>query len=689
MKRMSFRFIACVAIVLACVMLFEVPVSAVESVNLSNYLVRRYVSDGLSLSEYYYTVPSSCSISVQGLETITGSWEDLGTFTTSLAFAEITTTKSYYRLKFTFYPTQKDVRVPLVFTDTNSYNHSCSLKSIFSFQSSADVTGSAYLSAYLYEPDGYELLVSGKSYPVNLIANSYTDLIMLYDYHSGVTDFTRYNALAFYVSFTFNNVPVGTTLSLSLSESINDSLENGVLVTYKKTFAQEAPVFSQNLSSSTVSYLVGDSANPLAVNATVSDGGTITYQWYRSNSSSSSGNAISGATGKTYTPDTSAESDIYYYCIATSTLDGSKKTTKSNVAHVQVVRKPVQPVIYANLHSGTLEYYQGEASEDLFFGVYVPDGGTLTYQWYQGDAAYGEPSPISGATSAYYTPPTDATGNYYYYCKATNTKGTYTASIWSREGKIKVNPPPDPALPPVITTDLPTEPVTFKEGASASALRIEAASPDGGVLSYQWYQLIDGVGKAIAGETTAGFRPDTAEPGEYQYYCVVTNTVLNTKATATSATATIIIQPDRTDSLLDTIIGGVSDIIDGIKNLPQMILDGLKGLFVPDVWQIAAYRDKWMDLLSSRFGAVYEAVMLIDEFGQAISEQAAMGVVTFPEVSIDLAGTPWTFGGWDVKVVPDGFGGVIVVLKSAISIVCTMAFVNGLKHRFEGIMGGA
>ena len=132
----------------------------------------------------------------------------------------------------------------------------------------------------------------------------------------------------------------------------------------------------------------------------------------------------------------------------------------------------------------------------------------------------------------------------------------------------------------------------------------------------------------------------------------------------------------------------INDLLDAIISLPEKLLDGIKGLFVPDADTMAAYQDRWFSLLASRFGAIYEAVMLIDEFGQSISDQAASGVVDFPIVTIDLAGTPFTFGGWRVDVVPDGFDLIFDALKLMIDIVATLAFVNGLRHRFEGILGG-
>ena len=75
-----------------------------------------------------------------------------------------------------------------------------------------------------------------------------------------------------------------------------------------------APTFGTNLSASQAGYAT------LTVNATVSDGGTVTYQWYKG------GEAISGATAPSYTP---TEAGVYYV-IATNTLStGAKATTKS------------------------------------------------------------------------------------------------------------------------------------------------------------------------------------------------------------------------------------------------------------------------------------------------------------------------------------------------------------------------
>lgn len=76
-------------------------------------------------------------------------------------------------------------------------------------------------------------------------------------------------------------------------------------------------------------YTQGAVAVPLSVTASVTDGGTLSYQWH-GNSSPEKGGIIPGATGKTYTPSTSTVGTMYYLCIVTNTnnaVGGNKTAT--------------------------------------------------------------------------------------------------------------------------------------------------------------------------------------------------------------------------------------------------------------------------------------------------------------------------------------------------------------------------
>jgi hypothetical protein len=86
----------------------------------------------------------------------------------------------------------------------------------------------------------------------------------------------------------------------------------------------ECPVPSQTPVIATqptgATYNRNATVNPLTVVASVTDGGTLSYQWYSNTTNSNSGGtAIEGATGASFTPPTSTAGTVYYYVIVTNT----------------------------------------------------------------------------------------------------------------------------------------------------------------------------------------------------------------------------------------------------------------------------------------------------------------------------------------------------------------------------------
>ena len=147
--------------------------------------------------------------------------------------------------------------------------------------------------------------------------------------------------------------------------------------------------------------------------------------------------------------------------------------------------------------------------------------------------------------------------------------------------------------------------------------------------------------------------------------------------------------------LLEDISGSVQEgfnkVETEIKSLPEKIWEkisnGLKSLFVPSEESMTAYKDKWDELLASRFGAVYQVVNIMTDSWDGIMQADQTDTINFPQASINFSGTPFTFGGYDVKIVPDGFGVLVTAIKSIVAIVCTVAFVNGMRKRYDEIMG--
>ncbi len=97
-----------------------------------------------------------------------------------------------------------------------------------------------------------------------------------------------------------------------------------------------APTFSTDLSASQTGYAT------LTVNATVTDGGTVSYQWYKKGVGGAEDEAVSGATSATYTPTEAGT----YYVIATNTLStGAKATAKSTECVVRAPADTAAPTV--------------------------------------------------------------------------------------------------------------------------------------------------------------------------------------------------------------------------------------------------------------------------------------------------------------------------------------------------------
>ncbi|MDR2711342.1 MAG: carbohydrate-binding domain-containing protein, partial [Burkholderiales bacterium] len=86
-------------------------------------------------------------------------------------------------------------------------------------------------------------------------------------------------------------------------------------------------------------YALNTPATPLWVVASVWDGGSLSYQWYRNTANSASGGTpIAGEIGESYTPPTDAMGTLFYYVVVTNTnnaVNGTKVvSTTSNVIAV-------------------------------------------------------------------------------------------------------------------------------------------------------------------------------------------------------------------------------------------------------------------------------------------------------------------------------------------------------------------
>ncbi|MBC3803866.1 hypothetical protein GH808_05375 [Acetobacterium fimetarium] len=198
---------------------------------------------------------------------------------------------------------------------------------------------------------------------------------------------------------------------------------DGIQPTIKLTVrSQPVITVTSGLSSQRI-YLNGNPA-PISVDATVSQGKTLSYQWFKRINTVDT--TIDGATESTYDPGVSKTSGtVYYYC--TITADNAETVTK--LAGIVVTGSdPASPTALSELPQITSE---PESTSLITAGSPVSltveasvDDGTLTYQWFTSpEAVAADGTAIAGATdkTLNVTAP-DPSGSTCYYVEITNAE---------------------------------------------------------------------------------------------------------------------------------------------------------------------------------------------------------------------------------------------------------------------------
>jgi hypothetical protein len=285
----------------------------------------------------------------------------------------------------------------------------------------------------------------------------------------------------------------------------------------------------------------------LTITASVTDGGTLSYKWYKNTVNNINGASVVGGNFNFYTPPVYEYGTFYYWCIVTNTnnaLSGTKVASRtSSVAIIVIERLVHTQTPNITTHPIGAEYIQDVPAISLSVSASISDGGYLSYQWYcQPD---GGSSATVGTNSTTYTPNTSVIGTLYYYCVVTNTNNAVNGNKTAYETCI----PAAITVVPLVNAQTPTitgQPTgaTYNQNAQPFNLSVTASSPDGGILSYQWYSYtIGGNNITSVGTNSAQYLPSTATVGVLYYYVVITNTnnaVNGTKtASITSNTVTV------------------------------------------------------------------------------------------------------------------------------------------------------
>lgn len=317
----------------------------------------------------------------------------------------------------------------------------------------------------------------------------------------------------------------------------------------------DTPVFDENLSTRT-SYPGLNGELTFEVKASVKDSGALTYQWYRSSKTVSSGSVegmelIEGATGSSYDVDTSAYGRCYYYVLATNEVQGEKVSTLSNWTGVSIDAQKVEitkdlsrSTQYVTLGADYVTPLQVEAG--LLDGETwetVPCD-TLTYQWYSTTdnpgnyARLDDLDPIEGATGKVLELSAETSGSTWYACRVSNTTTDSTGQSVTKYADTRVAKVVVAIKAPAIA-EQPEASYAYEVGEAIDPLAVKAeAATEGDVLSYQWYETPYGVDDLekdfgyftlIEGATESSYTPAMKMPEQswvsgYGYVCRVTAT---------------------------------------------------------------------------------------------------------------------------------------------------------------------
>ncbi|MEC4050509.1 PKD domain-containing protein [Flavobacterium sp. SUN046] len=265
--------------------------------------------------------------------------------------------------------------------------------------------------------------------------------------------------------------------------------------------------------------------------------GTYTYQWYSNTvNNTTTGSPITAEISNTYTPPTSTVGTVFYYCEVSQTSLGCGVT--SAIATVVVVAAP-----FVNSQPLNTQTVCLNGNTTALSVTYSNGTGTPTYQWYNNTTNTNTGGTlISGATTATYTPPSNAIGDLYYYCIITFSSGGCT-SVTSNTATVIVTP-----LPSITTQPLTTQNICV--GGTIAALTV---SSTGGVgtTTYQWYTSTSTSttgGTAITGATAATYTPPTFNSAGTYYYYVIVSMNGSGCGSVTSAAAQVAVATDPTIS---------------------------------------------------------------------------------------------------------------------------------------------
>jgi uncharacterized protein YjdB len=185
------------------------------------------------------------------------------------------------------------------------------------------------------------------------------------------------------VTNTNNNVSTNTTANI---------VSAAARVTVNQLVNTQMPYIANQPEGEVVT--IGENTM-LTVAARISDNGTLSFQWFRSNANNNTGGtAINGETGATFAPPTNVLGVRYYYVVITNTNNDVNGTTTASIASdavsVAVITTPDAPenldtIVSENQVTLTWEAPENDGGNDII-GYEVSD--SVVTLWIEANGTY-------------------------------------------------------------------------------------------------------------------------------------------------------------------------------------------------------------------------------------------------------------------------------------------------------------
>lgn len=166
---------------------------------------------------------------------------------------------------------------------------------------------------------------------------------------------------------------------------------------------------------------------------------------------------------------------------------------------------------------------------------------------------------------------------------------------------------------------------------------------------------------------------------------VETTTVTTTSTTSTTA-INVNVDVDMTET--NGILGSIRDLI---SNLGSFIVNGIKGLFLPDADDITNWKQTIVTILNETFGGIPELENQLKDAISSIFSATARQTVTFKGIKVPAAaGQPEAIivPEQEVALRPPGFDNLFTWAETFINIVATIAVANTCFNQIKRIVVG-